>query len=166
MLLVPRLLSAHIGGAWMLYQRGRSLRMAGRFWPCAATPACASSMAGPWVICPGHLLSTQCRGPAWLITSSVCPSMMERVVHMGVVHAGFSDHDALIVQVHRGRPMDCAPPVVRPPRMDGAERLKRWSEEVLTLYADGFRKLTNQASSRLREMTSWLAACYAWRLIS
>ena len=34
----------------------------------------------------------------------VCPSMMERVVHMGVVHAGFSDHDALIVQVHRGRP--------------------------------------------------------------
>ena len=71
----------------------------------------------------------------------VRPSMMERVVHMGVVHAGFSDHDALIVQVHHGRPMDCTPPVVRPPR---------WLEEVLPLYADGFLTLTNQANEIAR----------------
>ena len=53
--------------------------------------------------------------------------------------------------------------LVRPPRRDGAEKLKRWSEEVLPLYADGFRALINCADSIAKDdVTAYGVLCDAF----
>ena len=97
----------------------------------------------------GEFTFRSMQGPSVIDYVVACPSLMGAIASLRVVHAGVSDHDALVVCLPR-RPRDCAtcaPRVHRKPLMVGPDKLKNWAENILPEFVDRFRAIARLADA-------------------